>query len=64
MNWMRRDILYAKEVRKQCWEKNFCSLVNDGSMSIEKMTERVETHFGLVDARIGKGEKRGTAQSR
>ena len=47
-NWMGRDVLFAKEVQRQCAEENFCSIVNDGSVMVDEMVNRVERHFGLT----------------
>ena len=46
-NWMGRDILFAKEVQKQCFEEEYVSVINDGSISIEELVDIVSTHFGL-----------------
>ncbi len=48
-NWMERDILFAEEVRRQCCEEKYVSLVNDGNIKIEEMVSRVAMHFGLVE---------------
>ena len=47
-NWMERDILFAGEVRKQCGETGYTSVINDGSMEIAGLADLVATHFGLV----------------
>lgn len=44
---MNRDILYAKEVQRQCSEIGYCSVVNSGTVSIESLTVLIEEHFGL-----------------
>lgn len=46
-NWMERDILFAGEVRKQCGETGYTSVINDGSMEIAEMADLVVSHFGL-----------------
>lgn len=46
-NWMERDILFAGEVRKQCGETGYTSVINDGSMEIAGMADLVAAHFGL-----------------
>lgn len=46
-NWMGRDVLFAKEVQRQCAEENYVSIINDGGMKIDEMVDRVERHFGL-----------------
>ena len=47
-NWMERDILFAGEVRKQCGETGYTSVINDGSMEIAGLADLVAAHFGLV----------------
>ena len=44
-NWMDRDILFAKEVQRQCVEEGYFSIINDGSVGVEKIVEKVERHF-------------------
>ena len=46
-NWMERDILFAGEVRKQCGETGYTSVINDGSMEIAGLSNLVAAHFGL-----------------
>ena len=46
-NWMDRDILFAKEVQKQCLEEGYNSVTNDGNISIDELTEIVSVHFGI-----------------
>lgn len=46
-NWMERDVLFAKEVRKQCEQEQYMSIVNDGTYSIEQLADIVAKHFGL-----------------
>lgn len=46
-NWMDRDILFAKEVQKQCLEENYLSVINDGNVKIDNLVDIVSTHFGL-----------------
>lgn len=46
-NWMDRDILFAKEVQRQCQQENYAAIVNDGSMDIDALAMRVAVHFGL-----------------
>lgn len=53
-NWMDRDVLFAKEVQRQCAEENYVSIINDGSMKIAEMAEKVERHFGLGECMFGK----------
>lgn len=46
-NWMGRDILFAREVQKQCHANQYVSVINDGSIGIDEMVHRVAVHFGL-----------------
>lgn len=46
-NWMERDILFAKEVQKQCIKENYVSIINDGSIEIDEYVHRIAAHFGL-----------------
>ena len=46
-NWMKRDLLFAKEVQKQCLEAHYASIVNDGSIDIDEFAKLVAVHFGL-----------------
>lgn len=46
-NWMGRDILFAKEVQKQCQEEGYVSVINDGNLKIDKLVDIVSFHFGL-----------------
>lgn len=48
-NWMDRDILFAQEVRKQCFEEKYISIVNNGSIKIDELVNRVAEHFELAD---------------
>ena len=48
-NWMERDVLFAGEVQKQCCENNYISIINDGSMGVDELVNRVAAHFGLAD---------------
>lgn len=48
-NWMDRDILFAREVQRQCSEENYLSLINNGGMSIDELVDKVTVHFGLVE---------------
>lgn len=48
-NWMERDALFAKEVQRQCAEEQFVSIINDGSIDVDKMVGMVALHFGLSD---------------
>lgn len=49
-NWMERDVLFAQEVRKQCYENNFYSIINDGTLGIDELVNRVAVHFGFRDS--------------
>lgn len=55
-NWMERDILFAKEVQRQCLENQYVSIINDGSMGIDELVNRVKMHFGLKD-QLGEARK-------
>ena len=46
-NWMERDILFAKEVQKQCIKENYVSIINDGSIEVDEYVHRIAVHFGL-----------------
>ena len=46
-NWMDRDVLFAKEVQRQCKEQQYMSLVNNGEMDIDELVIKVTQHFGL-----------------
>lgn len=46
-NWMGRDILFAKEVQRQCQEEGFTSVINDGNLKIDKLVDIISLHFGL-----------------
>ena len=48
-NWMSRDILFAKEVQRQCREEGYVSVINDGSMKIDELVDIVSKHFGWRD---------------
>ena len=47
LNWMDRDILFAREVRRQCHKENYVSVINDGNMDLDKLAGLVAAHFGL-----------------
>ena len=46
-NWVDRDALFAREVQRQCRDKDYYSVINDGTMELEKMVRLVVLHFGL-----------------
>lgn len=46
-NWMDRDVLFAKEVQRQCKEQQYMSIVNNGEMDIDELVIKVTQHFGL-----------------
>lgn len=48
-NWMDRDILFAQEVQRQCYEERYASIINDGSIEIDELVNRVAEHFVLND---------------
>lgn len=45
--WMKRDTFFAHEVRRQCDEENFVSLINNGEMAINELVNIVSAHFEL-----------------
>lgn len=45
--WMRRDMLFAEDVQRQCAQFRYASIVNDGYISIDEMCAAVERQFGL-----------------
>jgi hypothetical protein len=40
MNWMKRDILLADEVREQCDQMGYKTLANDGSLTIDEPVKK------------------------
>ena len=44
-----RDVLFAKEVRKQCRQYQYYSIINDGSLGIDELVSRTAVHFGFCD---------------
>ncbi len=46
-NWMDRDILFAQEVQRQCQKENYVSVINDGTMEMDELTNLVAAHFEL-----------------
>ena len=46
-NWMERDVLFACEVRRQCEEYGYCSILVDGEKGISEIKEMVCEWFGL-----------------
>ena len=46
-NWMNRDILFAKEVQRQCAAEQYHSIINDGNVTVEQMVEKVVACFEL-----------------
>lgn len=49
MNWMNRDILFAKDVRKQCALLGYKAFINDGTVSVEEFVKKVSLQFDLED---------------
>lgn len=49
LNWMDRDIRFAREVRRQCGEEGYVSIINDGTIGIDQMASRIADHFGLEE---------------
>ncbi|PID82362.1 MAG: hypothetical protein CSB16_01300 [Clostridiales bacterium] len=46
-NWMRRDILFAEKVRKECIKYGYYHIVNNGNLSIKDLIHKVSVYFGL-----------------
>lgn len=46
-DWMKRDILFAKEVQKNCDNERFYSIINNGSVNVDELVAMVVKHFGL-----------------
>lgn len=45
-NWMKRDILFAEQVKSECFKLGVPCLVNDGAKTIEEMYSSVKSAFG------------------
>ena len=48
-NRMERDALFAKEVQRQCAEEQYVSVINDGSIEVDKMVVMAASYLGLRD---------------
>lgn len=48
-NWMDRDGLFANEVRHQCQELNYSSVLIDGTITVDKVVRIVCDHFNLEE---------------
>lgn len=48
-NWMERDILFAEEVQKQCDKEKYISILNDGSIEVDELVNKVATYLRLGD---------------
>ena len=46
-NWMRRDILFAVQVEAECAAMGIPCIVNDGSMSVDRLYQRVKQLLDL-----------------
>lgn len=46
-NWMERDILFAKEIQRQCEKAEYKSIINNGDFPIEDMVNMIEAHFEM-----------------
>lgn len=46
-NWMERDALFARAIRRQCKELGYASIVNDGNIPVGEMIHQAVVHFGL-----------------
>lgn len=47
-NWMKRDILFAKQVKKECEENGIPCIVNDGTRTEDEMFGIVKELFKLI----------------
>lgn len=48
-NWMERDHLFAKEVEREAHQLGYQTIINDGTLSIDELIEKVCKHFGWED---------------
>jgi hypothetical protein len=46
-NWMQRDMMFGRWVRREAWRYGFKTIVVDGTQSITANAEDVAAHFGL-----------------
>lgn len=46
-NWMNRDCLFARKIEEQCVREGYASILNDGSISIQELIEKIATHFEI-----------------
>ena len=46
---MNRDILFAREVQRQCNEEQYVSIINDGSIALDELIDIVASYLGLGD---------------
>ena len=44
---MERDSLFAEELRRQCHEEKYVSVLNDGKIGLEEMVSKIAAHLGL-----------------
>lgn len=56
-NWMKRDVLFAKEVQRQCGDEKYALIINDGSMEVDALVGKVTAHFDRGDDHGGSGGK-------
>lgn len=47
-NWMKRDILFAKQVKEECEKSGVPCIVNDGLRTQDEMFCRVKELFNLM----------------
>lgn len=45
--WMKRDILFAKEVEERCIREEYNIIINNGDNSIDELVKQVEEQFKL-----------------
>ena len=46
-NWMQRDILFAVQIERECAALGIPCVINDGSLSVDRMYRRVKQLLGL-----------------
>lgn len=48
-NWMERDVLFAQEVQRQCDKEKYISILNDGSIEVDELVNKVAAYLRLGD---------------
>jgi len=46
-NWMQRAILFAKQVEKECRQRDITCIINDGSRTVDTIYDIVKKSLGL-----------------